>query len=105
MKSQDANSPRLSPFQQQALGREILWNEGQALLLLSERLPRGFCRAVETLVACEGSVIVSGMGKAGLVGQKIAATLASTGAVSSGGIVSGFVRARKPMHEDDRTAD
>jgi SAM-dependent methyltransferase len=32
-------------------------------------------------------------------------TSSSTGAVSSGGIVSGFVRARKPMHEDDRTAD
>jgi arabinose-5-phosphate isomerase len=73
-------SSQLTPFQQLALAREVLWREGQALLVLSERVPRGFCRAVEVLLNCQGSVIVSGMGKAGLVGQKIAATLASTGA-------------------------
>ena len=94
MTTQDAHSPQLSPFQQQALAREILWNEGQALLLLSERLPRGFCRAVEVLLACEGSVIVSGMGKAGLVGQKIAATLASTGAASH------FLHPAEAIHGD-----
>jgi arabinose-5-phosphate isomerase len=61
------------------LAREVLRTEGQALLSLSERLGDDFCRAVDILFHCHGSVIVSGMGKAGLVGQKIAATLASTG--------------------------
>jgi arabinose-5-phosphate isomerase len=57
-------------------------SEGQALLELAERLGDDFCRAIEILFSCRGSVIVSGMGKAGLVGQKIAATLASTGSRS-----------------------
>ncbi|MCU0872211.1 MAG: KpsF/GutQ family sugar-phosphate isomerase [Pirellulaceae bacterium] len=69
----------LSRFEQIRLAREILRTEGQALLSLSERLGDDFCRAVDVLFHCHGSVIVSGMGKAGLVGQKIAATLASTG--------------------------
>ena len=69
----------LSRFEQIRLAREILRTEGQALLSLSERLGDDFCRAVDVLFHCRGSVIVSGMGKAGLVGQKIAATLASTG--------------------------
>jgi arabinose-5-phosphate isomerase len=72
-------SPHLTPFQQLALAREVLWREGQALLLLSERVPHGFCKAVELLLACEGSILASGIGKAGLIAQKIAATLASTG--------------------------
>jgi arabinose-5-phosphate isomerase len=42
-------------------------------------LDHGFCQAVDLISGCRGSVIVSGIGKAGLVGQKIAATLASTG--------------------------
>ncbi len=43
------------------------------------RLDGEFCRAVDLFFRCRGSVIVSGMGKAGLIGQKIMATLASTG--------------------------
>jgi len=70
---------RLSRFEQIRLAREILRTEGQAVLALSERLGDEFCRAVDAMFHCRGSVIVSGMGKAGLVGQKIAATLASTG--------------------------
>ena len=69
----------LSRFEQLRLAREIIRVEGQALLSLSERLSEDFCCAVDVLFDCRGSVIVSGMGKAGLVGQKIAATLASTG--------------------------
>jgi arabinose-5-phosphate isomerase len=87
-------SSQLTPFQQLALARDVLWREGQALLTLSERIPRGFCRAVETLLACQGSVIVSGMGKAGLVGQKIAATLASTGAAAH------FLHPAEAIHGD-----
>lgn len=59
--------------------REIIALESQALEKVARRLDGEFCRAVEALFACRGSVIVSGMGKAGLVAQKIAATLASTG--------------------------
>jgi len=69
----------LSPLEQLRLAREIVRTEGQTLLGLADRLGDDFCRAVALLELCRGSVIVSGMGKAGLIGQKIAATFASTG--------------------------
>jgi arabinose-5-phosphate isomerase len=67
-----------------ALGESILRHEAAALAALADSLIGGplaedFRRATRLLLACRGSVIVSGMGKAGLVGQKICATLASTG--------------------------
>ncbi|HBO44503.1 MAG TPA: KpsF/GutQ family sugar-phosphate isomerase [Planctomycetaceae bacterium] len=61
------------------LAREIIRLESRALADVAARLDRRFCDAVDCLYHCRGSVIVSGMGKAGLVGQKIMATLASTG--------------------------
>jgi arabinose-5-phosphate isomerase len=69
----------LSPFEQLRYGREIIQLESRALESVARRLDGEFCRAVEHLYGCRGSVIVSGIGKAGLVGQKIMATLASTG--------------------------
>jgi arabinose-5-phosphate isomerase len=60
----------------------VIRAEGQALLTLSEQLGDPFCEAVQRVLECRGNVIVTGMGKAGLVGQKIAATLASTGTSS-----------------------
>lgn len=79
--SMEAASPlaHVSPFQQISYAREIIQIEAQALTRLSARLDTGFCRATRYLYECRGSVIVTGMGKAGLVGQKISATLASTG--------------------------
>ena len=74
-----ARSAKMSPFEQLRCAREILQRESQTLWQLAKRLDHEFCRAVEYLYGCRGSVIVSGMGKAGLVGQKIMATLASTG--------------------------
>ncbi|MEX0866239.1 MAG: KpsF/GutQ family sugar-phosphate isomerase, partial [Pirellulales bacterium] len=71
--------PALSPFEQIRYAREIIRLEGTALLSLASRLDTEFCRATELLFDCESSVIVTGMGKAGLIGQKLAATLASTG--------------------------
>lgn len=59
--------------------RNILRTEGDALLKLADRLGESFCLAAEQLLACAGTVIVTGMGKAGLIGRKIAATLSSTG--------------------------
>ena len=69
----------LSPFEQLRLAREIVRGEGQTLLALADRLGEEFCHAVALLASTPGSVIVSGMGKAGIIGQKIAATFASTG--------------------------
>lgn len=70
----------LSSFEQYRLAREILRAEGQALHALADRLDKeAFCQAVELIYQTRGSVIITGMGKAGLIGQKLVATLASTG--------------------------
>jgi arabinose-5-phosphate isomerase len=57
----------------------VLRREADGLLKLAETLPRDFSRAVSLILAAKGRVIVSGIGKSGHVGCKIAATLASTG--------------------------
>ncbi|TWT99809.1 Arabinose 5-phosphate isomerase KpsF [Botrimarina colliarenosi] len=62
-----------------AAAREVMRLEAIALWKLSQQLGDEFAAAIELLESCHGSVIVTGMGKAGLIGQKIAATLASTG--------------------------
>lgn len=64
------------------IARKVLELEAQAILDLVPRLDEGFDRAVEALHACKGRVIVTGMGKSGLIGAKIAATLSSTGSPS-----------------------
>ncbi len=69
----------LSPFEQLRLARQIIEQEARTLLDVGQRLDGRFCLAVEYLCRCRGNVIVSGMGKAGIVGQKIMATLGSTG--------------------------
>ena len=61
------------------LARQVLDIEADALRALSDRLDTGFVDAVQLILACSGRVVVSGMGKSGHVGGKIAATLASTG--------------------------
>ncbi len=60
-------------------GRGVIDIEIAGLQLLKDALGDGFVLAVDALFACRGRVIVSGMGKSGHVGQKIAATMASTG--------------------------
>jgi arabinose-5-phosphate isomerase len=72
----------LIPFshvEQLRAGREIVRQEADALLALTRRLDARFCHAVDLLLHSSGSAIVCGMGKAGLIGQKITATLSSTG--------------------------
>lgn len=59
--------------------REILEGEAKAILDIAKTLNADFLRVVDALVNCTGQIVVSGMGKAGLVGQKISATFASTG--------------------------
>lgn len=78
-KNKKASKTCWPPEEQLRLGREIMHHEAEALTKAADQLGQSFCEAVDLLVRCTGSVIVSGMGKAGLVGQKIMATLASTG--------------------------
>jgi arabinose-5-phosphate isomerase len=61
------------------LAERVLRIEAEAILALVPRLDERFDRALDLLWHCSGRVIVTGMGKSGLVGRKIAATLASTG--------------------------
>ncbi len=61
------------------LAREALHTEAQAVLAMAERLDMRFSRAVALCLDCQGRVVITGMGKSGHVGRKIAATLASTG--------------------------
>lgn len=59
--------------------RRVLRLEAQAVGALEERLGESFVAAVRTILHCPGRVIVSGVGKSGIIGRKIAATLTSTG--------------------------
>lgn len=65
-----------------ARAAEVIRLEAQTIAGLIERLDGRFDEAVERILACRGLVIVTGMGKAGLVGAKLSATLASTGTPS-----------------------
>ncbi len=76
-------------------GQAILQHEADALQRLARELDHdAFADAVTAMEGCRGSVIVSGMGKAGLIGQKIAATLASTGTRSH------FLHPAEAVHGD-----
>ena len=64
------------------VAKDALQTEADALLRIKRDLGDEFVRTVETILACNGKVIMTGMGKSGLVAKKIAATLASTGTPS-----------------------
>src|SRR5438128_12204090 len=64
---------------ERSLARKVLQTEAAAILALVDRLDERFDRAVHMLRDCRGRVIVTGMGKSGIICRKIAATLASTG--------------------------
>lgn len=68
-----------SRFEQLRVAKSILTQEADAVRNLAGKLDAEFCDALQLLLNCTGSVIVTGMGKAGHIGQKIAATLSSTG--------------------------
>ena len=72
-------SPLAEPAKLQAIGRRTLEIERDALSALLPRVDAAFAHACELMLACRGRVVVTGMGKSGHVGGKIAATLASTG--------------------------
>jgi arabinose-5-phosphate isomerase len=62
-----------------SLARKVLQTEAAAVLALVDRLDDRFVEAVALIVRCKGRVIVTGMGKSGIICRKLAATLASTG--------------------------
>jgi arabinose-5-phosphate isomerase len=64
------------------MGREVLEKEARAILEVRERLDDTFDLAVNAINGCKGRVVFSGMGKAGLIGKKIAATFSSIGVPS-----------------------
>jgi arabinose-5-phosphate isomerase len=63
-------------------GRTILEKEARAIQQIAERLDDSFSEAVKLLAACKGKIIISGMGKSGIIAQKIAATMSSTGSTA-----------------------
>jgi len=77
-----------------ALARRVLRIEADAIAGLIERLDERFEKAVDLLHDCKGRVVVSGLGKSGLIGRKMAATLASTGTPSL------FLHAADALHGD-----
>lgn len=77
-----------------ATGRRVIAHEAEGLRLLGDALGESFARAAAIILAARGRVIVSGMGKSGHVGHKIAATLASTGTPAQ------FVHPAEASHGD-----
>lgn len=77
-----------------AEGRRVIEHEAQALVALAKQLDASFERAAELIFACKGRVIVTGVGKSGIVGRKMAASLASLGTPAF------FVHATEAVHGD-----
>jgi len=77
-----------------ATARRVLRIESDAIAGLIDRLDERFEKAVELLYACKGRVVVTGMGKSGLIGRKVAATFASTGTPAL------FLHAVEALHGD-----
>jgi len=74
--------------------RRVIESEGEAIKGLVKAVGEEFARAAEMIYKCRGSCIVSGIGKAGIIGQKISATLASTGTPSH------FLHPAEAVHGD-----
>lgn len=83
-----------SEFDQLREAKAILSHEGEALMRLARQLDSSFLDAVDQVVACTGTIIVTGVGKAGLIGRKVSATLASTGSRSF------FIHPTEALHGD-----
>lgn len=84
----------LTPFEQLRYARDIIRIEAQALEKVARRLDGRFCQAIALMLGCHGTVVVTGVGKAGLIAQKVSATLASTGTRSI------FLHPTDAMHGD-----
>jgi arabinose-5-phosphate isomerase len=91
-KKRTSSSPSAKDWQK--IAREVLAVEAQAVAAVAARLDQNLTKALELLLKHEGKVVVSGIGKSGHVGQKIAATLASTGTPAV------FLHAAEAVHGD-----
>ena len=74
--------------------KEVLDIEAQAIKLLKSRLGKDFIKALDLIFKCKGRIVVSGMGKTGIIAQKFSATLASTGTPSL------FLHTAEAIHGD-----
>ncbi len=74
--------------------RKVIQSEAEAIRALTPIVDASFAKAAEMIYNCSGSVILSGIGKAGIIGQKISATLASTGTPSH------FLHPAEAVHGD-----
>ncbi len=75
-------------------GKEVVRMEAEAIQALEERIGEEFQKAIDILLACKGRVIITGLGKSGLIGQKIASTMTSTGTAAI------FLHAAEGLHGD-----
>ncbi|WP_017669259.1 KpsF/GutQ family sugar-phosphate isomerase [Sandarakinorhabdus sp. AAP62] len=85
---------RLTRERHQAIGRQVIALEAEALFQLGEMINGSFADAVDEILACKQRIVVSGMGKSGHIARKIAATLAATGTPAH------FVHAAEAAHGD-----
>ena len=76
------------------MARRVLATEAEGLAAVSDRLDERFERAVDIVAGCRGKVVVTGIGKSGIICRKVAATLASTGTPAS------FLHAAEAVHGD-----
>ncbi|MCA9059240.1 MAG: KpsF/GutQ family sugar-phosphate isomerase [Planctomycetaceae bacterium] len=93
----DEHSPGIIPQDDVARlreGRQVIRQEAAALAKLADSLQTSFCDAVQLILDCQGTVVVTGVGKAGLIGTKISATLSSTGTPSR------FLHPTEALHGD-----
>lgn len=74
--------------------RSALKNEAQALLKMSQSIGEEYNKAIELIISCKGKVVVTGIGKSGHIGKKIAASLSSTGTPAF------FVHSAEAVHGD-----
>ena len=89
-----ARKSGFSRFEQLRYASEVLRTEGQAVIQLADQLSDDFLDAADQISTCRGNVLLLGMGKAGLIGQKICATLASIGTPSH------FLHPAEAVHGD-----
>ena len=76
------------------VGKKVINIEAQAIALMEKRLDDNFTKAIDLIYNSKGRVIVTGLGKSGVIGRKITATLSSTGTASY------FLHAAEGAHGD-----
>ncbi len=76
------------------IAKKEMKNEADAILEASKQLDENFNKTIDVILACKGKIVVSGMGKMGIIAKKIAATLASTGTTAI------FLHAAEGNHGD-----